>query len=542
MRPSPEPSPGPSPVPTPSPSPAPPLPGPPKRVRARRGRSQRGQALVLWALTLLLLGLMVLVTLGVAMRSRERVEAQMAADAAAYSQAVATARTMNAISLLTRTQASHMVAMTAVQSLISWSGQMKGALPKIQGALAQMGTDMANNPNCTATDQGEVAGSDQIFGNNVDMAALNARWKAADIEAGLQARQLQTIANMATDALMLKDGLVNSVLRDQQMTRTIARLVNPELEARPAGAGRSLTAVGVITSGTPQVAVHVTMGTRGAQFTRDRTGDFALPPAFGQNLSSFISISIQGGGGGAGYGGTQHDSQVDGAYSLDAWAEDHGGSVTITYTNGACSQSVTAPTGDAWVKSSDRQTEDDEHHYADNVASLEFEDPVPHVRHTLGDCIPDEDGNGCPGMWPFFVDYNADTVADPTNLFGQPVLYAIVNRDLTQRVDPWNLRFNFFFNPNGPGAVFDNGNAQGRMASEDAYRYQVALGTAIAYYHRPDAFPEPPNLYNPFWRATLMSMQTYSIAEAQNRLAATGFPDHADALRLLSRAGFKGFQ
>ncbi|HLL53159.1 MAG TPA: hypothetical protein VK447_06430, partial [Myxococcaceae bacterium] len=200
-----------------------------KRAPLRRRKSQRGQALVLWALSLLLLGLMVLVTLGVAMRTRERIEAQMAADTAAYSQAVATARTMNAISLLTRVQASHMVAMTAVQSLISWSGQMKGALPKIQQGLGTLEGQIGADPNCTADDVGGVAGSGSGFGGNVNMAALNARWQAADIQAGQQARALQGISSTGGDAMALKGQLVNGLLSDQRMTRLIARMMNPEL-------------------------------------------------------------------------------------------------------------------------------------------------------------------------------------------------------------------------------------------------------------------------------------------------------------------------
>jgi hypothetical protein len=446
---------------------------------------------------------------------------------------------MNAISLLTRVQASHMVAMTAVQSLISWSGQMKGALPKIQEALGTLEGQIGSDPNCTLTDAGAVTGSGNGFGNNVNMAALNAQWKAADIEAGAQARMLQGIASTGGDAMALKGQLVNGLLADQRMTRLIARLMNPELNARPEGAGRSLQAVGVIIdSPSNKQAINVALGSRGAQFTRDRTGPVALPPTFSQGLDGNITIDIQGAGGGSGFGGTRHDSQVHNAYGLEAWAEDHAGSITITYTNGACTQSVTAPTADAWVKSSAQEYEDDEHVYADDVASLEYEDPLPFQRHTLGMCDPDRDGEGCPGMWPFFVDYNHGRVADAADLFGQPVLYAIVDRDHTQRTDPWNLRFDFFFTPTG--ARFDNGNPQGRMATDSAFRYQVAVGTGITYYHRPDAFAEPPNLYNPFWRATLVSMQQYHVDEARARLTEAGFPEHSEALRLLDRAGFKG--
>ena len=57
----------------------------------------RGQTMVLFVLSMLLLVLMVTLTLSFTMKVRERIEAQTVADATAYSNAVATARTFNNI-------------------------------------------------------------------------------------------------------------------------------------------------------------------------------------------------------------------------------------------------------------------------------------------------------------------------------------------------------------------------------------------------------------------------------------------------------------
>ena len=57
---------------------------------------------MLFCLTLLLLTLMVCMTLSIGMKAKEKMELKTAADAAAYSQAVATARTYNSISVLSR--------------------------------------------------------------------------------------------------------------------------------------------------------------------------------------------------------------------------------------------------------------------------------------------------------------------------------------------------------------------------------------------------------------------------------------------------------
>jgi hypothetical protein len=93
----------------------------------------RGQTLVLFALSLLLLTLMVLVTLNIGMKVKEKMELETAADAAAYSQAVATARTYNSISILNRALMSNMVAMSGVESLISWASYYRAVVYRAKG-------------------------------------------------------------------------------------------------------------------------------------------------------------------------------------------------------------------------------------------------------------------------------------------------------------------------------------------------------------------------------------------------------------------------
>ena len=60
----------------------------------------RGQNLVLLALSMLLLTFLVLMTLSIGMKAKARMELQTVADATAYSNSVATARTMNSIAVM----------------------------------------------------------------------------------------------------------------------------------------------------------------------------------------------------------------------------------------------------------------------------------------------------------------------------------------------------------------------------------------------------------------------------------------------------------
>src|SRR5262245_26837870 len=81
------------------------------RSKRREGKraQQHGQALALFALTMLLLTLMVLMTIGIGMAATRRTDLNNAADAAAYSAAVETARTFNSAALLNRAIIAHYV-------------------------------------------------------------------------------------------------------------------------------------------------------------------------------------------------------------------------------------------------------------------------------------------------------------------------------------------------------------------------------------------------------------------------------------------------
>jgi hypothetical protein len=100
-----------------------------------------GQTLVLFALTMLLLTVMVLMTLGLGARIHERQEQQEVADAAAYSEAVVTARTFNALSTMNRTLVAQMSTVAAAQSLLSWAGFYHGVLNQARDLLM----DLASN-------------------------------------------------------------------------------------------------------------------------------------------------------------------------------------------------------------------------------------------------------------------------------------------------------------------------------------------------------------------------------------------------------------
>ena len=494
----------------------------------------RGQALVLFSLTLLLLTLMVLGTLGFGMRAKERVEIQMAADAAAYSQAVSTARTFNAIAVLNRAQIAHMVAMAGTQSMISYGSQHYAARKLSPCAIA-----------------------DPV-------------WSGLDQAAAMQVKELQGRAgDMFRSELAMYSVLVGTHLAGQGLSKHIAESVNRELEAPPAGDGKSLAEVsGGASSGMSFDKFEELQRAGGVP---DTSGAVAL--AGGQSTANLnATMGSMGwtwvhnrGTGSAGFGsgaaahnpGFKHYGSASAMDSStyqtisgrNSWAHDHGRAVTVTCPDGTV---VPGAASDAWVMSDEKQSDEDQHVYGAGQPppgqGSENSKPVDE-RHTLGAC------NVCPGIWPNAVGFNASLLNGPRpdeNDFGQPKLYAMIHRDYASparraKPDPWNLVFTFKFA--NQETEFDNAAPLGRIQPtglEDVQRNQVALAAGLAYYHRPrpaaagGGWEEPPNFLNPFWRATLVSTEGARDDKPARSLQQAGFTEHAEALRRLDSAGYRG--
>jgi hypothetical protein len=139
-------------------------------------------------------------------------------------------------------------------------------------------------------------------------------------------------------------------------------------------------------------------------------------------------------------------------------------------------------------------------------------------------------------------------VGGKDDVWGQPKNFAIIQRDYRQRdprrIDPWNLFFRFRFSGESkPGTGFDGRGLQlGPAGSYTDISRQTALSTGIAYYHRRDHWREPPNLLNPYWRATLVpaTVDKTGSDDLKDELRGAGVGWAADTYSALERQGFKG--
>ncbi|MHB8873984.1 MAG: pilus assembly protein, partial [Myxococcaceae bacterium] len=79
---------------------------------------------------------------------------------------------------------------------------------------------------------------------------------------------------------------------------------------------------------------------------------------------------------------------------------------------------------------------------------------------------------------------------------------------------------------------------------------QMALSTGITYYHRGNNLlgfnsqVEPPNFFNPFWRAglTRLNVDDPGLGNGDVESALSGYPAAVDSFQGLKANGFKGWQ
>lgn len=494
---------------------------------------------MLFACTLMVLALMVLVTLGIGMRARERVEIQMLADAAAYSNAVATARVLNSISVLNRAQVATMVAMAGNQSLISWSSYYRASLNGLQTKLK---TEIDGA--CPGACNGDICPQAQEIADKIviEQTRLNTtpggtqptKWDDLDEAAAIQSQRLQSMASgFNGDMGTMQDQLKTKYLENQKFAKELITRASQgsywsnELSAPDAAAAVTMREAGFdSTDPTPlwgsagEVMIQATMGSRGYSFVVDRTGAgaFLATQLTAQLALDTATQSIVVTNEGMGRFVNRKRRHDDPFSPIGAIGEDHG-SVTLTIISRAdptCSWTRVSANNEAWVYSSDNVvSHEDEHTWTQTNPSVtppSVDDQGtdlaagPLQRHTLGECDNTPPDISCPGIWPSSIQLNPAQVVDESDhLYGEPKNYAFIKRDYTKRtsgIDPWHMAFNFKFFSSGPGGTFDN-----RAVTAGGYdiTQQSALAAGLAYYHRSGHWQEPPNFLNPFWRATLVS-------------------------------------
>jgi hypothetical protein len=128
-----------------------------------------------------------------------------------------------------------------------------------------------------------------------------------------------------------------------------------------------------------------------------------------------------------------------------------------------------------------------------------------------------QDLMSCAGKGHCFMQFRADP--DPKKDFGQPPVYSYITQQLraeNARQAPWQL--------NDSAQVKMKFGKVGDGTLELAAGEGAGLSKALVYYHRLGDWREPPNLFNPFWRAKL---HPFTREEAERVLGLAGNKDAA---------------
>ena len=511
----------------------------------------RGQALVLLSLTMLLLVLMVMLTLSIGSKVRSRMDLQTVADAAAYSDAVATARTLNAIAVMNRVQIAHTVSTIGTLSLISWATKYwQHAVTARNIFLTQMAIFAAGVAFHCLPPPARPPCPRCVFGL---------------ARTGLSAALLSMHANRVRNKLRRDTELFRrETVPRWQASQTIfaeQQAMHAELLSRLDGSAKShaakLTAEGRLRGSTPLTTVagpnrrelaravqpdttlkgdhpyhaaQLVMGSRGHPFMPLRSS-----PSWPWTRSLTIPWSLPSGltwvDGDAEGRGYLNKSWASAPLSAPAYGQPHG---TFAHDEGDRTRTILVPV-----------------HKQCSIFG-----PIAIAIGIIGRGTP----TSRVGPWqhpgihdaqhsfetiPPFYDYVASSLGERGDVYGQPKLLTVMSKDLSRKTDPWDL------------SVGVEMSDFGRLETSDrpmlgTSSRQLAIGSGITYYSRPDHYAEPPNLFAPYWRAGLTRLTVDRPDPAAGRgsfdaeldgvLASSGQPEASVAFHALEQAGYVGFQ
>ncbi|NMO14185.1 hypothetical protein HPC49_19350 [Pyxidicoccus fallax] len=218
----------------------------------------------------------------------------------------------------------------------------------------------------------------------------------------------------------------------------------------------------------------------------------------------------------------QHDRGRNGPGDLDgALAEDHG-EVTSTYQVRGGPRLVATTViqpgrNGVWADPHDYDTNGMRRVHSHHIFHGELEDVAGHGQE-MGDCDgPDCEQDMRRGLYRGHMRYQ---LASEDALWNMPRTLTLITRPaLEEGGMPWD----FDFQAQLPGPVrFSTVNAPGDVASDGT---MAAVAGGLVYFHKPrlpsdarrdtdEEYREPPNLWNPFWRAKLHPLRQQDVISA----------------------------
>jgi hypothetical protein len=515
----------------------------PLRLGSNRfARDQRGQTLVLGAISLLCVAMVVFGVLNVSRSVHEKIRLQNHADSTAYSLAVQEARAFNYYAYSNRAIASTYVAMANMHAYMSEAAMMVDADSMMVIAMTNiMGQEFDECDCCIFGPccfwhciHAAEAGINAIaYGFEVLSGSIGNTIKLLDppfvYSMKAAGAHLKAIRTSQTDMKSKLDSLVGSTGGISQLNTYDLGANNTHANGNTSSSLRSLNKKNLDNSYAPvddnarKILTNVVNATRPA-FTWDRSGlavailpNIILAPIVqhiendckigspsiqiieSPNVANFLAggrtglqedgYGMMGGGLLCGLGGdVSTDSVGKKIHSFD-WAQ-----MTIEYEDGFDTEplpmmSIAGP--------GELKTGDSGDHRADWILPALFNNP-----HIPG--LHDEKGvgetNGDNFETAAFMEFAISD--DPSVDYNQPSVFADATSDT--RYNDFGQRGPWEFTSTGEVKIDNNGRTGDVQLSDKGTAH--ALSKALVYYHRIGDWQEPPNFWNPYWRAKLDSM------------------------------------
>jgi len=137
-----------------------------------------------------------------------------------------------------------------------------------------------------------------------------------------------------------------------------------------------------------------------------------------------------------------------------------------------------------------------------------------------------------------FMEYNISTNPKESltvGPYGQPIVFAKASASLRvsdqgKTGGPWEI------NPNGVSIDVGGGaQGKGKVVIGDDRADAEAISKALVYYHRIGDWREPPNLFNPYWRAKLEPWTEVDLPEAMTLAGQAGSIPAIEEMQLLGK-------
>jgi len=543
-------------------------------------RRDQGQALILTTATMFLIVVMVIFTLSIGQRTRDRMELQTTADAAAYSEAVAAARTFNSMAILNRAQIAHAVSLMGTLAIISWATMYWSAVDQAAQLFRDIFLAYAVGIACACTWFPFC-----FFCPSCALGAL-LNW--------LNYRQLQALANAllarlrtdttlyATETLPRYNATVSlgatggRGVQDALHTKLVNEFNAPILRPQLIGLAKVSSAYSTVTSpGAATAAINngklanaiyvpasspvepwlmstVADGSREHPFVPNRSVNPPPPPN-----PRFGNVWFDGIDQGYGYTSDGYQGLAPTAKPKNYYAEDFGINVAagtkmpwviftvpcgLPFPIGFWAEFAIGRNGRAVdaVVSGPNGTD----HGSDPGGGRwrVHGGPVQHAWVT---------------PFPPFYDYNWVQLQNQDELNGQPTQSTLFRRAYDP-AHPYVWDLNITAMPM-TGATLQTSNVGAIAGVGNVPTDQVAIGKGVIYYNRganggglgsPPHYSEPPNLFAPYWRAALTRWTidrprpgSAGPFDAQTQGLLNGVdPEYGTLYQQLVTDGYRGFQ